>query len=100
MQNDKVLYETLFNVIKRQMIEGTDENLSVKQLIRKIKINGANLFLGIHQGCGQFTNDAHVVINPIRKKEAISWIVHGHVLVKIRDGFVHKTSTKKMKLDK
>ena len=41
-----------------------------------------------------FTNDVHVVVNPIRKNEAISWIVHDHVLLKISDGFEHETSIK------
>ena len=92
MKNVKARCETLFNVRKTQLIETNDETLSVEQLIRNIKVNKDHLFLDVEQGPGKFTNDVHVVINHMRKKEAISWIVQKHVLVNISDGFEHKTS--------
>ena len=62
MKNVKARCETLFDVRKRQLIETNDETLSVEQLIINIKVNKANLFLGIRQGSGQFTNDVHLQI--------------------------------------
>ena len=65
MKNVKARCETLFDVRKRQLIETNDETLSVEQLIRNIKVNEAHLFLGVEQGSCKFTNDVHVVMNPM-----------------------------------
>ena len=53
MKNAKASYKTLFNVRKRQLIQTKDETKNVEQTIRNVKVNGANLFLGIEQGSGK-----------------------------------------------
>ena len=74
------------------MIETNDETLSMEQLTRNIKENKSHLILGVEQGSGKFTNNVHIATSPMRKKEAISWIVQKLVLEKISDTFEHETS--------
>ena len=69
MKNVKARHETLFNVRKIQLIKTNDENISVEQAIRNIKVNGANLFLGTEQGSGKHSNDVKVAINPMYKQK-------------------------------
>ena len=95
MKNVKARRETLFIVRKWQLIKTKDETTSVEQLIRNIKVNGVNLFLVVEQDSGQFVNDVQVVMNPVRKIEATSWIVHEHALLSFCEAFECKMSIKK-----
>ena len=74
MKKLKARYETLFNARKRQLIKTKDEMKSAEQTIRNVKANGANLFLGIEQGSGKHSEDVQITMNPMCKREALSWI--------------------------
>ena len=72
IKNAKARYETLFNVRKRKLIKTKNETMSVEKMIRNVKANGANLFLGIEQGLGKHSEDVQVAIIPMHKREATS----------------------------
>ena len=99
MQNAKARYRALFDARKKQLTKIKDETMSVEQVIRNVKVNGDNLFLGIQQGSRKHSKDVQVVTNPSRKRQAISWILHDHKTLEISDIFQHKTSIKKEESD-
>ena len=55
---------------KGKLIKMNDENMSVEQAIRSVKVNGANLFLGIEQGSDKHVNDVQVATKNMRKKRS------------------------------
>ena len=100
MKNAKARYEKLFNVRKSKLIKTKDKTKSEEQVVRNSKANGANLFLGIEQESGKYSEDVQVKTNPTSKREAISWILYECISLEISEGLNVKLQLKRKKVTK